>query len=132
MVEVLLSQNGACFPGSIPNWKIREYNECCILSTVFNFCCSDSAFSGLSRGLTLLLVDYTMLVSGEDHVAKKSKLTQVAVRIGTAAGKADRTAQKVAKAGSVAKKELNEINKQINALKKQLQKTGKRLRAALS
>jgi len=63
--------------------------------------------------------------------AKKSKLTQVAVRIGTAVGKADRTAHKFAKAGSLAKKELDDISKQVDALKRQLQKTTKRLRSAL-
>jgi predicted nucleic acid-binding Zn-ribbon protein len=65
-------------------------------------------------------------------MAKKDKLTQVAVRIGTAVGKADRTAHKVAKAGAAAKKELEDISKQVEALKRQLQKTTKRLKAALS
>jgi len=65
-------------------------------------------------------------------MAKKSKLNQVAVTIGTAMGKADRTAHKVAKAGALAKEELADISKQVDALKKQLQKTTKRLRRALS
>jgi hypothetical protein len=65
-------------------------------------------------------------------VAKKSKLTRVAVRIGTAMGKADRTAHKVAKAGLLAKAELEDISKQIELLKRQLQKTTKRLKRALS
>jgi hypothetical protein len=64
-------------------------------------------------------------------MAKKSKLTQVAVRIGSAMGKADRTAHKVAKAGAVAKEELEAISKQVEALKRQLQKTTKRIRRAL-
>ena len=64
-------------------------------------------------------------------MAKKSKLTQVAVKIGTAMGKADRTAHKVAQAGVVAKKELEEISKQVDGLKRQLQKTTKRLKRAL-
>jgi hypothetical protein len=64
-------------------------------------------------------------------MAKKSKLTQAAVTIGAAMGKADRTAHKVAKAGMVAKQELATISKQVEALKKQLQKTTKRLRGAL-
>jgi hypothetical protein len=68
----------------------------------------------------------------ERDMAKKDKLTQVAVRIGTAVGRADRTAQKVARAGVVAKKELEDISKQVEALKRQLQKTTKRLKAALS
>jgi len=65
-------------------------------------------------------------------VAKKSKLTQVAVSIGTAMGKADRKAQQVAKAGVLAKKELRTISKQVDVLKRQLLQTTKRLRKALS
>jgi predicted nucleic acid-binding Zn-ribbon protein len=65
-------------------------------------------------------------------MAKKSRLTQVAERIGSAVGKADRKAHKVAKAGALAKKELDDIGKQVDALKRQLQKTTRRLRAALS
>jgi predicted nucleic acid-binding Zn-ribbon protein len=64
-------------------------------------------------------------------MARKSKLTQVAVKIGAAMGRADRTAHKVAKAGLVAKKELEDISKQVEALKRQLQKTTKRLKRAL-
>jgi hypothetical protein len=65
-------------------------------------------------------------------MAKKSKLTQVAVSIGTAMGKADRKAQQVAKAGVLAKKELRAISKQVDVLKRQLLQTTKRLRKALS
>jgi prefoldin subunit 5 len=65
-------------------------------------------------------------------MAKKSKLHQVAVKIGSAVGRADRKAHQVAKAGVLAKKELQDISKQVDALKRQLQKTTKRLRAALS
>jgi hypothetical protein len=65
-------------------------------------------------------------------MAKKTKLTQAAEKIGAVVGRADRTAHKVAKAGVVAKKELAEISKQVDALKKQLQKTAKRLKLALS
>ncbi len=64
-------------------------------------------------------------------MAKKSKLTQVAVKIGSAMGKADRTAHKVAKAGVLAKKELEDISKQVEGLKRQLLKTTKRLKQAL-
>jgi len=64
-------------------------------------------------------------------MAKNSKLTQAAVRIGAAMGKADRTAHKVAKAGVIAKKELAAISKQVEALKKQLLKTTKRLKRTL-
>jgi len=47
-------------------------------------------------------------------------------------GKADRKVQKVARAGSLAKKELDDISKQVDALKRQLQKTAKRLKRALN
>jgi len=75
-----------------------------------------------------------MMVSltGRNEMAKKSKLTKVAVSIGTAMGKADRKAHQVAKAGVLAKKELKEIGKQVDVLKRQLQKATKRLRRALS
>jgi predicted nucleic acid-binding Zn-ribbon protein len=65
-------------------------------------------------------------------MAKNSRLKKAAVNIGTAIGRADRTAHKVAKAGVVAKHELEAISKQVEALKKQLQKTTKRLKHALS
>ena len=65
-------------------------------------------------------------------MARKSRLTRVAVKIGTAMGKADRKVQMVARAGSLAKKELDDISKQVDALKRQLQKTAKRLKRALS
>jgi hypothetical protein len=64
-------------------------------------------------------------------MAKKTRLTKAAETIGTAVGRADRTAHKVAKAGVVAKKELAAISKQVELLKKQLQKTTKRLKHAL-
>ena len=65
-------------------------------------------------------------------MAKKSKLTQVAVGIGTAMGKADRKAHQIVKAGKLAKDELADISKQVDALKRQLQTTTKRLRKALT
>jgi hypothetical protein len=68
---------------------------------------------------------------GGSVMAKKTALTKVAVRIGTAVGRADKTAHKFAKAGSLAKNELDQIAKQVNALKKQLAKTSKKLRLAL-
>ena len=61
----------------------------------------------------------------------KDKLTKVAVGIGTALGKADRKAHQVAKAGMLAKEELEELAKQVAAMKRQLEKTTKRLRHAL-
>lgn len=65
-------------------------------------------------------------------MAKKSKLTQVAVKIGNAMGRADRKAHQIVKAGKLAKEELADISKQVDALKRQLQTTTKRLRRALS
>jgi predicted nucleic acid-binding Zn-ribbon protein len=64
-------------------------------------------------------------------MAKKDRLTRVAVKIGKAIGKADRKAHQVAKAGLMAKEELEEIGRQVEALKRQLQKTTKRLKTAL-
>jgi predicted nucleic acid-binding Zn-ribbon protein len=65
-------------------------------------------------------------------MARRSRLRQVAVKIGAAVGRADRTAHKVAKAGVLAKKELADISKQVEALKRQLRKTTKRLKRALA
>jgi polyhydroxyalkanoate synthesis regulator phasin len=69
-------------------------------------------------------------------MAKKDKLTEVSVKIGTALGKADKQARlrarKVAEASVVAKEELHEISKQVDALKQQLAKTTERLKKALS
>ena len=64
-------------------------------------------------------------------MARKSKMTRVAEKIGTVVGRADRTAHKVAKAGVIAKKELEDISKQVEALKRQLLKTTRRLKRAL-
>lgn len=75
---------------------------------------------------------YTMAaIFVEGTMARKDRLTRVAVGIGTAMGKADRKAHQVAAAGLVAKQELEDIAKQVEALKRQLQKTTKRLKAAL-
>jgi predicted nucleic acid-binding Zn-ribbon protein len=61
----------------------------------------------------------------------KSRLTKVAEGIGGALGRADRTAQKVSKAGVLAKKELEALAKEVESFKKRLQKTTKRLKHAL-
>jgi hypothetical protein len=68
---------------------------------------------------------------GEEIMAKKNRLTRVAVRIGAAMGKADRKAHQIAKAGALAKKDLIAIGKQVEALKRQLQKATKRFKHAL-
>jgi hypothetical protein len=52
----------------------------------------------------------------------KSKLKHVAVKIGAAMGRAERTGHNIAKAGVVAKKELTAISRQVMALKRQLLK----------
>jgi predicted phage tail protein len=64
-------------------------------------------------------------------MARKSKLTKVAARIGGALGRADRKAHKIVKAGALAKEELHAISKQVEALKRQLEKTAKKLRSAV-
>jgi hypothetical protein len=70
--------------------------------------------------------------AGGKIMAKKSRLTRTAASIGAVAGKMDRKAHQIAKAGVVAKKELAAISKQVDALKKQLQTTTKRLKRALT
>ena len=64
-------------------------------------------------------------------MARKDKLTDVSVRIGTALGKADKRARKFLAAGDIAKEELQEISKQVEQLRKQLTKTTERLNKAL-
>ena len=61
-------------------------------------------------------------------MAKKNKLKEAAVKIGSAVGKADGRAHKAVR---VAKQELTELSKQVNALKKQLEKSSKKLKSAL-
>lgn len=69
-------------------------------------------------------------------MAKKDKLTEVSVKIGSTLGKIDKQAhakaKKVAEAGKVAQEDLKEIRKQVDALTKQLAKTTQRLKKALS
>jgi chaperonin cofactor prefoldin len=61
-------------------------------------------------------------------MAKKGKLTEVSAKVGSALGKADRKAHKLAKD---ARQELKAISKQVDVLKKQLAKSTKRLQASL-
>jgi polyhydroxyalkanoate synthesis regulator phasin len=65
-------------------------------------------------------------------MAKKDRLKEVGVKVGTALGKADRKAHKIVQAGAVAKKELLALSKQVDALKRQLAKTTTRLKKAIS
>jgi polyhydroxyalkanoate synthesis regulator phasin len=84
-----------------------------------------------------LVIDSAMTREGirnilEGEMAKKSRLTNAAEKIGAAMGRADRKAHQVAKAGVMAKKELAAISGQVDALKKQLEKTAKKLKKALA
>lgn len=65
-------------------------------------------------------------------MARKTRFHEAAKKIGAAVGKSHRTANKVVKAGKVAKNELADIKKHVEALARQLQKTTKRLQKALS
>ena len=67
----------------------------------------------------------------EASMAKKDRLTDVSVKIGTALGKADKRARKFVSAGDIAKEELQEISSQVEQLKKQLAKTTERLKKAV-
>ena len=64
-------------------------------------------------------------------MAKKTKLTAAAVKIGTAVGRADRTARKVARAAQVAREELTALSKRVEALARDLKKARNRVRKAL-
>jgi prefoldin subunit 5 len=64
-------------------------------------------------------------------MAPKTRLEGAAVKIGTAVGKADRTAHKITKAAQIAKEELLELTKQMEALRQQLKKSSERLKRAL-
>jgi hypothetical protein len=62
---------------------------------------------------------------------KNDRISRAAARVGAVVGRAEGTARKIAKAGVMAKEELEDISKQIEGLKKQLLKTTKRLKHAL-
>jgi hypothetical protein len=62
---------------------------------------------------------------------KKDGISRAAERVGAVVGRAEGAARKIAKAGVIAKKELDQISKQIEDLKRQLQKTAKRLKHAV-
>ncbi|HYL46545.1 MAG TPA: hypothetical protein VEU52_05935 [Candidatus Limnocylindrales bacterium] len=65
-------------------------------------------------------------------MARKSRFSNAAEKIGAAVGRADRTAHKLAKAGVVAKKELEDISKEVESLKRRLLKASKRLKKAMA
>jgi hypothetical protein len=68
-------------------------------------------------------------------MAKKNKLRDAAVKIGSAVGRVDARAHnavhKAAKAAHVANRELIKLTKQVDALKRQLEKSIKQLKIAL-
>lgn len=68
-------------------------------------------------------------------MAKKNKLTEAAVKIGSAVGRVDGQAHKAmdkaTHAAHVARLELTALSKQVDALKKQLLKSSNRLKSAL-
>src|SRR5580704_4469086 len=74
----------------------------------------------------------TMASTQEAVMAKKDRLTEVSVKIGTTLGKANKKAHQLSQAGQVAKEELLAISKQVEDLKRQLEKTTKRLKKAIS
>jgi uncharacterized coiled-coil DUF342 family protein len=65
-------------------------------------------------------------------MAKKDKLTEVSVKIGSTLGKANKKAHQLSQAGQVAKEELQAISKQVEELKRQLEKTTKRLKKTIT
>ena len=73
--------------------------------------------------------------TGGNYMAKKNRMKNAAVKIGSAAGSIDGAAHKAihkaAAAAHVARQELTEVSKQVEALKKQLKKSSKRLQNAL-
>jgi hypothetical protein len=68
-------------------------------------------------------------------MAKKNRLRDAAVKVGSAVGKVDakahKAARKAAKAAHVARQELVELTKQVDALKRQLVQSTNRLKTAL-
>jgi hypothetical protein len=62
---------------------------------------------------------------------RKTRLQTAAVKIGTAAGRADHAAHKVAKAAEVAREELTQLSKRVENLAHDLKKAGTRLRKTL-
>ncbi len=61
-------------------------------------------------------------------MAEKNKLREVAVKIGSAAGRID---GKTHKAAHVAMQELHQLTKQVDALKHQLKRSTQNLKSAL-
>jgi hypothetical protein len=61
-------------------------------------------------------------------MARKNKLKDTAVKIGSAVGRADGKAHKAVR---VAKQELTELSKQVESLRKQLKKSTQKLQGAL-
>jgi hypothetical protein len=64
-------------------------------------------------------------------MAKKTRLTATAEKIGAAAGRADRKARKVAEAAKVARTELAGLTKRVESLARDLKKATNRVHRAL-
>ena len=64
-------------------------------------------------------------------MAKKTRLTAAAVKIGAAVGRADRTAHKVAKAVQTARAEVADLSKQVEKLARDVKKASRRVKRAL-
>lgn len=68
-------------------------------------------------------------------MAKKNRLKDAAMKIGSAAGRVDarahKAALKAARAAHVARQELIDLTKQVEALKRQLKTSTERLMSAL-
>jgi hypothetical protein len=64
-------------------------------------------------------------------MAKNTKLSAAAVKIGTAAGRADCTAHKAARAVLAAKAELSELSKRLEELACDLKSARERLKQAI-
>ena len=64
-------------------------------------------------------------------MARKSRLTKAAVKIGSAMGRADRTARSVLKAARVAREELAQLAKKAEELARELKQTSHRVKRAL-
>jgi hypothetical protein len=64
-------------------------------------------------------------------MANNTRLVGIATKIGTVAGRADRTAHKAARAAVEAKKELSALVGRMEEIAQDLKQTSKRLRQAL-
>lgn len=64
-------------------------------------------------------------------MARKTRLTKAAVKIGTTVGRAERTARAVGRAAEVTRDEIRELTEKIEALARELKQATKRLKRSL-